>query len=125
MAQHNELGKIGEQKAAEYLKKKGYKILERNYKYKNLEIDIIAQRKTDLVFVEVKTRSDNTLFEPEDAVNYQKQRNITIAASYYYQHTDGSLYPRFDVVAVLLTDGEYHINHIENAFPARSAKRWH
>ena len=77
MAQHNELGKIGEQKAAEYLKKKGYKILERNYKYKNLEIDIIAQRKTDLVFVEVKTRSDNTLFEPEDAVNYQKQRNIT------------------------------------------------
>ena len=50
MAQHNELGKIGEQKAAEYLKKKGYKILERNYKYKNLEIDIIAQRKTDLVF---------------------------------------------------------------------------
>ena len=72
-----ELGQKGEETAALYLRRKGYKIIEQNYRYSRLgEIDLIAQEGKDLVFVEVKTRSSLSFAEPEEAVNYQKQKRI-------------------------------------------------
>ena len=124
MAAHNDLGKRGEQLAADYLKKKGYAILERNWKYGNLELDIIARNKTDIIFVEVKTRSDDSLLRPEEAVGWQKQRFITVAASHYYQHTRCNLNPRFDVISIVWNEHRCDINHIEDAFPSRGPRRY-
>ena len=123
MALHNDLGKQGEQLAAEYLKRKGYKVLERNWKYGSLEVDIIVRNRTHIVFVEVKTRSYDGLLRPEDAVDAQKQRNLTIAASHYIQQKQCDLEPRFDVVAIVWNDSRCEINHIEDAFPPQWSKR--
>ena len=116
MALHNLLGNKGEQLAADLLRKKGYKILERNWKYGNLEVDIIAKHKNEIVFVEVKTRSDDSLMRPEDAVDRQKQRFLTIAAGHYLQQKRLTLEPRFDVIGIVLNPNRCDINHMENAF---------
>ena len=72
MAEHNELGKIGEQLAIDYLLKNGYKIRERNYRYLKAEVDIIALKENTLVAVEVKTRTSNYFGNPEDFVTKKK-----------------------------------------------------
>jgi putative endonuclease len=76
MAEHNETGKRGEEIAADYLLSKGYIILETNWRYKNLEADIIATIDNTLVVAEVKTRKTNYFGEPETFVNKQKQKNL-------------------------------------------------
>lgn len=109
----NAIGAKGEFDATAYLKKKKYKILEKNYKNKLGEIDIIAKDKDYLVFVEVKTRSSQFFGRPSEAVTPTKQHKVRMAAQFYLK--DKKLYDqpcRFDVIEVL--DGE--INHIENAF---------
>ena len=117
MAAHNELGKKGEMMAIEYLKKKGYQILQHNWKLNNWEIDIIAQKKNEIIFVEVKTRSDNYLMQPEDAVDYRRQRRMTNAANAYINYYRVDLEPRFDIIAIILNDNRKEINNIEDAFP--------
>ncbi len=116
MAFHNELGKKGEELAVGLLRSKGYHILDRNWKYGNFEIDIIACTKDQIVFVEVKTRSDDYWMRPEDAVTLRKQSNTTIAASHYMQLRHIALEPRFDVIAIILNDHNQEVNHIEDAF---------
>lgn len=109
---NKELGEKGEKLAARYLKKHGYKILEKNYKSHFGEIDIIAKRGDVLSFCEVKTRLNDNYGAPSEAVGAQKrQRYINAARSY---HTDGEYVIRFDIIEVY--KGE--INHIENAFGA-------
>ena len=125
---HNDVGKFGEDAAAEFLVRNGYKILERNIHISHNELDIIALHKKDgmLIFVEVKTRSVNedlysSFGVPSDAVNIQKQRR-TIDAAKGYLNSHKKLYnyqPRFDVIEVYLhkeTKKLLKINHIENAF---------
>ena len=114
--QSNIYGKKSEIIAANFLKQKGYKILEVNYKNKIGEIDIIAQDKEYLVFVEVKARISRAFGDPLEAVNYKKQQKIRKVAELYLvvkHKTNANC--RFDVVAVL-GDEDADITHIENAF---------
>lgn len=114
MALNNyEKGNIGENTAYDYLKKKGYQILERNYRYFTGEIDIIAQYENYIIFVEVKYRKTTINGYPREAVKKSKQNKIRKTALYYIseknvQNNDF----RFDVVEIL----DKNIEHIENAF---------
>ena len=121
-----DIGRIGEKAATRFLKKNGYKILEKNLHVSHNEIDIIARDKQNLVFVEVKTRTESVENElrfgtPAQAVNYAKQkRTIQAARAYIYAHPT-PLMIRFDVIEVLLdaTDKKISkINHMINAFSA-------
>ena len=106
-------GDIGENIAVEYLKTKGYKILERNAKYTGVEIDIIAKDGKTLVFCEVKTRTDTLFGRPVEAVGRQKQlRYIQGAKGYIVANRVKDTDIRFDVIEVL----EEEINHITSAF---------
>ena len=114
------MGDKGEDLASKYLKRRGYKILERQYRCQLGEIDIIASRKDFVVFVEVKTRFDNAYGTPASAVSYiKRKRIIQIASVYLERFPDKSA--RFDIIEVIgnMKDGKFHkvsIDHIENAF---------
>lgn len=116
MAQHNELGRQGEQLAQQWLLAKKYTLLETNWKCGNIEIDIIARKARQLVFVEVKTRSSDVLQRPEEAVDYRRRQRLTKAADVYIRRNGLSLEPRFDIIAIVLNGQQQEINHIENAF---------
>lgn len=116
MADHNELGKLGEQLALKHLRAKGYQILEVNWYYSRHELDIIAKDGEMLVVVEVKTRATDAFGEPEFAVNRQKQRSIVKAADAYIQEHDLNVETRFDIVSVIVTPSEKKLSHIEDAF---------
>lgn len=114
--QKNIFGKKGEIIAANYLKKRGYKILENNYKNKIGEIDIIAKDKNYLVFVEVKTRTSRMLGDPLEAIDEQKQFKIRQVATMYLMKTNQlETSIRFDAIAIL-GDNEDEIRHIKDAF---------
>ena len=116
MAKHNELGQHGESIARQYLEKKGHQILETNWRTGRAEIDIITKWNDILVFVEVKTRSDNYFGEPEDFIN-QKKKDLLIGAAGIYMelvHHDWEI--RFDVIAIIIKNDHPYIKHIEDAF---------
>ena len=119
MAEHNELGALGEKLAVAYLTEKGYEILTTNWRSGQMEIDIIAQNKDFLVVAEVKTRSTNVFGEPEEFVNKQKQKLLIKAAEAYVVKMDLDVEVRFDIISVLVNKGKHQINHIEDAFYAR------
>jgi putative endonuclease len=111
------LGKQGENFAVKFLKKIGYKILERNYRCALGEIDIIAKDKETLVFVEVKTRKTHKGAEPFESIGARKQAKIRDLAEYYLQEKSYSeCEVRFDVLSIVLKDKEKQIEHIANAF---------
>lgn len=116
MAQHNELGKWGEQVAADYLASKGYNIVFRDWRYRHIDLDIIAVKDGVLAIVEVKTRSFNRLVEPELAVDRRKIRTITIAANAFVKSNRIDLEIRFDIIAITGSPANYTLNHIEDAF---------
>lgn len=116
MAEHNNLGKAGEDAAARYLEKNGYLILHRNWRKKHLELDIVAEKDQMLVVVEVKTRTNTDIEEPEDAVDWRKVRYITIAADAYLKHFNIDLPVRFDIVTVVGSTDAFKIKQIEDAF---------
>ncbi len=118
MAQHNELGKEGEQLALQMLKTKGYTILETNWRNEKDEVDIIATDRNELVIVEVKTRSTDYFGDPEEAVTPQKARNMIRAAEAYIEINDLDMDVRFDIVSIILRNGKATINHIIDAFYA-------
>ncbi len=110
------LGKEGEDRAAIYLAKQGYKILERNYSTRNGEIDLIALHQGEVVFVEVKTRTSNAYGSPELAINPRKQGRMVKAALGYIKYKKLHQMPcRFDVVAIS-TGNEQEVELIRNAF---------
>lgn len=113
-----ELARFGEKVCVNYLKRKGYKILETNYRCRIGEIDIICEYKNSIVFVEVKTRSTNVFGFPQEAVNFAKQKKIRQIACFYLKNN--KLYfksCRFDVMAVIYKDNKIcKIEHFENAF---------
>ncbi|HRS54441.1 MAG TPA: YraN family protein [Bacteroidales bacterium] len=116
MAEHNNIGKIGEDIAADFLLKKGYKILERNWRVGQYEIDIIAQDGNVIVIVEVKTLKSNNVITPEAIVGKQKQKNLIKAANIYMDYKNLSFEIRFDIVAILLKNNNSYINYIPDAF---------
>jgi putative endonuclease len=119
VADHNDLGRWGEDQAAAYLMRKGYVIVERDWKSGHRDLDIIALdgEHDELVFVEVKTRRNRLFADPEVAVGYQKIRNLQQAANHYVKYRNVSQNIRFDLVTVVGTpDGNTEIEHIENAF---------
>jgi putative endonuclease len=116
MARHNITGEIGEQAAAAYLETKGFSIICRNWKYLKAELDIIARKDDILVIAEVKTRGTDAFGDPEAWVDIKKQRNIIKAANAYVLEHNLDIPVRFDVLSVLVKDGEMEINHIEDAF---------
>ncbi len=112
------LGKKGEKQAEKYLKKNGYKILERNYRTPFGEIDIIASDHKVLTFIEVKTRSNTAFGSPKDAVDKRKQKHIIKSSLAYLQKLPDSADPeiRFDVVSILITDTDLKIELVKDAF---------
>ena len=106
-------GRRGEALAFNYLVEKNYKILNTNFSCKLGEIDIIAQKDSYIIFVEVKARSSNAFGAPPEAVTYSKQQHIKRTALYYLQKTNNlDKFCRFDVIEIL---GD-KINHIQDAF---------
>ena len=111
------LGKEGERVAERYLQKKGYKLVERNYRCKAGELDLIVLDRGVVVFVEVKTRTGRGFGSPLEAVEFRKQRKMIQAAQFFLaekglQQRDA----RFDVVGVSWPGREPIVEHIENAF---------
>ena len=115
-------GKEGEKIAAAYLKKNGYRIIEKNYRCVLGEIDIIAREKGALVFVEVKTRKSAELGYPEQAVGINKQKKMSQLALWYLQKKNADTGARFDVVAITISTSGNEIKLIKNAFDFIAAK---
>jgi putative endonuclease len=110
------LGKEGEDRAAQFLARKGYTILERNYSTRSGEIDLVALHNGQVVFVEVKTRTSDAYGAPELAVNPRKQLRMIKAALGYIKYKKLHQMPcRFDVVAITAAD-ENGVELIQNAF---------
>lgn len=116
MAEHNDTGKTGEELAVKYLKEKGYEILETNWRFKNLEADIISQKKNILVITEVKTRRTNYFGEPEEFVDKKKQKNLIKTANAYIELKEMDAEVRFDIISVLMKGEQVLIYQIEDAF---------
>ncbi|MFO7975523.1 MAG: YraN family protein [Candidatus Hydrogenedentota bacterium] len=111
-------GQRGEDLAARFLRRHGYKILGRNVSFGRYELDIIAQKGDTVAFVEVKTRRNSEMVDPEENVGYEKQRRIRRAAYQYIDaRDDPNLYYRFDIIAVVIPEaGKPDIRHIPDAF---------
>ncbi|WP_025742620.1 YraN family protein [Aquimarina pacifica] len=116
MAEHNSLGKKGEQMAIDLLLKKGYDILEKNYRYLKNEIDIIAQKGGVLVAVEVKTRSTIEFGNPQDFVKPKQIQSLVKVIDYYVNEQNLDVEVRFDIVAIIKNKTGTRIEHLEDAF---------
>jgi len=112
----NTLGKEGENIAADFLKKKGFRIIEKNYRTAFGEIDIIAQDRGVIVFVEVKTRSAITFGYPFEAVNPKKREKIRKVALCFMKRQNKESPARFDVLSIYFEHGRQQIEHIQDAF---------
>lgn len=116
-SRHLQVGHQGEAIALKYLKKKGYKILEQNYRSKLGEIDIIAKDRDTLVFIEVKTRQTLRYGHPKGAITPNKQKKISIVALGYLKETRQSFRrARFDVVSVIIREKAPEVEIVKNAF---------
>ena len=119
MAEHNELGRQGEEIALEHLRKLGYIILDKNWRAGRNELDIIARDKDFLVIVEVKSRQNSNFAEPEEAVTRDKQNALIRAANAYIYRKNVNLETRFDIISIIHNARETRINHIKDAFYPR------
>lgn len=116
MADHNILGKSGENAAVEYLLKNDYVIRHRNWRKGHLELDIVAAKDNELIVVEVKTRTDTNFALPHEAVNKQKIKYTVMAADAYIKLFGIDEPMRFDIINVIGQEGNFKIEHIEEAF---------
>ncbi len=110
-------GRMGEELAAQYLQRKGYQIVARNVRSGPAEIDLIALDGDILCFVEVKSRRCSEQGDPEEFVDFRKQKRLVLGATCFHARGQYNEYRvRFDVVSVLEENGKMKINHLENAF---------
>jgi putative endonuclease len=116
MAEHNELGKLGEELAVEFLQKNGYEILETNWTFQKAEIDIIAKKENTLAIIEVKTRSTTDFGLPQDFVKPKKIQLLVKGVNEYVTSNDLDVGVRFDIVAIHKEDNAFIIEHLEDAF---------
>lgn len=116
MARHNDFGTLGEDIAADYLRRKGYVLLDRNWRSGHKEIDIVARQDDTLVFVEVKARTNVMYGNPEDAVTKRKMHLPVLAADAYLRCNALDCEVRFDVITITGTTQKPYIRHYEHAF---------
>ncbi len=113
MATHNELGKWGEDIAVAFLEKKGYEIIERDWKSGHHDLDIVAKEGSTLVVVEVKTRRNRLFGNPEEAIDYKKRQSLQSAINHYVKSHHATRNLRFDIISIVGTIGsEPEIDHI-------------
>ncbi|NOT75350.1 MAG: YraN family protein [Cyclobacteriaceae bacterium] len=116
MTDNIKMGEQGEDLAAAFLQEKGFTILERNFRFKKSEIDLIVSRGNWLVFIEVKTRTSTAFGYPEEFVDYKKKKMIFEGALEYMYRQDWQGNVRYDIVAVNIYGHKHKIRHIEDAF---------
>ena len=116
MAQHNELGKLGEELAVDFLQQNGYEILETNWTFQKAEVDIIAQKENTLAIVEVKTRSTIDFGLPQDFVKPKKIQLLVKAVNEYVVQNELDVEVRFDIIAIHIEGNQLNIEHLEDAF---------
>ena len=110
------IGDKGEDLAVRYLKGKGYKVIQRNFRTPLGEVDIIADDRDTLVFIEVKTRTDDSFGLPFEAVDGRKRERMRKIALLYLKNSGKERPVRFDVISIEIKDGRSNINHIKEAF---------
>ena len=116
MAEHNELGKQGEEQAVDFLQKNGYEILETNWIFQKAEIDIIARKDETLAIIEVKTRSSIDFGLPQDFVKPKKIQLLVKAVNEYVIQNQLDVSVRFDIIAIHKNANNFIIDHLEDAF---------
>ena len=120
MGRNNIVGAWGEAVAAEYIRKKRYKVIATGYRCRYGEIDLIAQNKQYLLFIEVKLRRSDRFAEAKEFVDSHKQERLRTTASVYLDQFPTELQPRFDVIEIYAPEGTLtkhpHIIHLEDAF---------
>lgn len=116
MASHNELGKLGEDLAVEYLLKKGYKIVARNFIYHKAEVDIMARKDNTLAIIEVKTRSTPDFGNPQEFLKAKQIQRLIKAVDHFVTAHDMDVEVRFDIVAIIKNKAGTRLDHIEDAF---------
>lgn len=116
MANHNQLGKKGEQLAVDFLIENGYDIIERNYRFNKAEVDIIAQKEDVLAIIEVKTRSTTDFGNPQDFVKPKQIKNLVKAVDEYVTVNNLDVDVRFDIIAIVKEEKQFNIEHLEDAF---------
>ncbi|MEO8532508.1 MAG: YraN family protein [Flavobacterium sp.] len=116
MAEHNELGKKGEELAVEFLQQNGYEILDRNWTFQKAEIDIIAQKDNILAVIEVKTRSSIDFGLPQDFVKPKKIQLLVKAVNAYINYREIDFEIRFDIIAIQKNKESFAIEHLTDAF---------
>lgn len=121
MATHNRLGRRGEEEACRYLAAHDYRLRHRNWRIGHLELDIVAEDYGEIVFVEVKTRSDAAAVADAAALTPEKRAFLARAAEAYLTYFQLDAPFRFDVVALTAGEGTFEIEHIRNAFDAPTA----
>lgn len=116
MAQHNELGRKGEELAIEYLRLKEYEILKQNYRFQKAEVDIIAKRGDFLIAAEVKTRSTPEFGNPQDFVKPKQIKQLVKAVNNFIEEENLDVEVRFDIIAIVKNKAGTRIEHIQDAF---------
>ena len=116
MAEHNELGKLGEEMAVEFLQKAGYAIIETNWTFQKAEVDIIAQKENTLAIIEVKTRTSLEFGLPQYFVKPKKIQLLTKAVDAYVNERDLDIEVRFDIIAIHKEGKSFVIEHLIDAF---------
>ena len=116
MALHNEFGTLGEETACRYLMHRGYSLRSRNWRLHHLEIDIVAEWYGEIVFVEVKARRNEDYMAAADAVDFDKRKNLVMAAKAFMRYYDLDLPYRFDIVTVVGENPPFEIEQIINAY---------
>lgn len=122
MARHNDTGSWGEQIARDYLVTQGYAIVQTNWRMHHLEVDILATKGRRMIFVEVKTRSDDA-FDPLDAVDDRKRSRLVRAADVYLRSLDFPWEAQYDIVTIVGNPHDYRLEHIPDAFFPRVTTR--
>ena len=116
MAEHNDLGKLGEASAVDHLIADGYEILETNWTFDKAEIDIIAKKDNTLAIVEVKTRSSLDFGLPQEFVKPKKIQLLVKAVNEYVVKNDLDVNVRFDIIAIHNDQGKFNVEHLPDAF---------
>lgn len=116
MAQHNELGKEGEDLAVDFLLGKDYKIVARNFRYLKAEVDIIARKKNVLAVIEVKTRSTPDFGDPQNFVKQKQINSLVKAIDFFVNQHNLDVDVRFDIIAIIRNKAGTRIEHLEDAF---------
>lgn len=116
MAQHNELGKRGEEMAVAHLLATGYEIVARNFIYQKAEVDIIARKDNILAVVEVKTRSTPDFGDPQDFVKKKQINQLVKAIDYFVNEHNLDVEVRFDIIAIIKNKAGTRLEHLEDAF---------